>query len=55
MSNRSAGYIANREEPDIQVIKLHKSNSGMGLSIVAAKVRFSGFIWGPSRRQKRKK
>uniref|UniRef100_A0A8D8LPY9 Afadin n=2 Tax=Cacopsylla melanoneura TaxID=428564 RepID=A0A8D8LPY9_9HEMI len=37
MSNRSSGYVANREEPDIQVIKLHKSNSGMGLSIVAAK------------------
>ncbi|KAL1455496.1 hypothetical protein WDU94_009586 [Cyamophila willieti] len=39
MSNRSSGYVANREEPDIQVIKLHKSNSGMGLSIVAAKVK----------------
>lgn len=25
-------------EPDIQTIRLHKSNNGMGLSIVAAKV-----------------
>lgn len=25
-------------EPDVQTIRLHKSNNGMGLSIVAAKV-----------------
>jgi hypothetical protein len=39
MSNRSAGFsAAQHQEPEIQQIKLHKSNNGMGLSIVAAKV-----------------
>lgn len=38
MSNRSAGYLPGPQEPEIHVIKLHKSNNGMGLSIVAAKV-----------------
>ncbi|XP_023710210.1 uncharacterized protein LOC111865986 isoform X4 [Cryptotermes secundus] len=37
MSNRSGGYPPPRQEPEIQVIKLNKSNNGMGLSIVAAK------------------
>jgi len=27
-------------EPDVQTIRLHKSNNGMGLSIVAAKVSY---------------
>jgi len=39
MSNRSVGYLPGPQEPEIQTIKLHKSNNGMGLSIVAAKVR----------------
>lgn len=38
MSNRSVGYLPGPHEPEIHVIKLHKSNNGMGLSIVAAKV-----------------
>lgn len=42
MSNRSGGYVGhinqNQAQPEIQVIKLHKSTNGMGLSIVAAKV-----------------
>lgn len=42
MSNRSGGYIGhinqNQAQPEIHVIKLHKSTNGMGLSIVAAKV-----------------
>lgn len=42
MSNRSGGYIShinqNQAQPEIHVIKLHKSTNGMGLSIVAAKV-----------------
>lgn len=42
MSNRSGGYTShvnqNHGQPEIQVIKLHKSTNGMGLSIVAAKV-----------------
>jgi hypothetical protein len=38
MSNRSGGYPPPQQEPEIQVIKLNKSNNGMGLSIVAAKV-----------------
>ncbi|XP_018360245.1 PREDICTED: afadin isoform X1 [Trachymyrmex cornetzi] len=41
MSNRSGGYIShinqNQAQPEIHVIKLHKSTNGMGLSIVAAK------------------
>ncbi|XP_011697679.1 PREDICTED: uncharacterized protein LOC105455787 isoform X2 [Wasmannia auropunctata] len=41
MSNRSGGYIGhinqNQAQPEIHVIKLHKSTNGMGLSIVAAK------------------
>ncbi|XP_077268502.1 adherens junction formation factor afadin isoform X11 [Temnothorax americanus] len=41
MSNRSGGYIShinqNQTQPEIHVIKLHKSTNGMGLSIVAAK------------------
>ncbi|XP_065208154.1 afadin isoform X2 [Planococcus citri] len=37
MSNRSMGYLPGPQEPEIHVIKLHKSNNGMGLSIVAAK------------------
>ncbi|XP_066594478.1 afadin isoform X7 [Prorops nasuta] len=41
MSNRSGGYSShigqNQGQPEIQVIKLHKSTNGMGLSIVAAK------------------
>ncbi|XP_012220768.1 afadin isoform X2 [Linepithema humile] len=41
MSNRSGGYVGhinqNQAQPEIQVIKLHKSTNGMGLSIVAAK------------------
>lgn len=40
MSNRSGGCVGPQHEPDIQIIKLHKSNNGMGLSIVAAKVSF---------------
>lgn len=46
MSNRSgSGYSCNAggpnsSQPEIHVIKLHKSTNGMGLSIVAAKVRF---------------
>lgn len=43
MSNRSGGYSGhmgqNHSQPEIQIIKLHKSTNGMGLSIVAAKVR----------------
>lgn len=43
MSNRSGGYSChtgpNSAQPEIHVIKLHKSTNGMGLSIVAAKVR----------------
>lgn len=42
MSNRSGGCTShvnqNHGQPEIQVIKLHKSTNGMGLSIVAAKV-----------------
>ncbi|XP_025074040.1 afadin-like isoform X2 [Pogonomyrmex barbatus] len=41
MSNRSGGYIShvnqNQAQPEIHIIKLHKSTNGMGLSIVAAK------------------
>ncbi|XP_025990196.1 afadin isoform X10 [Solenopsis invicta] len=41
MSNRSGGYMShinqNQAQPEIHVIKLHKSTNGMGLSIVAAK------------------
>ncbi|XP_050542344.1 afadin isoform X2 [Daktulosphaira vitifoliae] len=37
MSNRSGGYSLQAPDPDIQTIRLHKSNNGMGLSIVAAK------------------
>ncbi|XP_054265446.1 uncharacterized protein LOC128988204 isoform X2 [Macrosteles quadrilineatus] len=37
MSNRSGGFIPTQQQPEIQLIKLHKSNNGMGLSIVAAK------------------
>ncbi|XP_070526335.1 afadin isoform X9 [Cardiocondyla obscurior] len=41
MSNRSGGYVShinqNQAQPEIHVIKLHKSTNGMGLSIVAAK------------------
>ena len=36
MSNRSMSLP--RGEPEVHVIQLHKSNSGMGLSIVATKV-----------------
>lgn len=36
MSNRSLSIP--RGEPEIHVIQLHKSNNGMGLSIVATKV-----------------
>lgn len=43
MSNRSVGYHPGPQEPEIQTIKLHKSNNGMGLSIVAAKVRISSY------------
>lgn len=39
MSNRSGGFAPTQQQPEIQLIKLHKSNNGMGLSIVAAKVR----------------
>lgn len=35
------GYLPGPQEPEIHVIKLHKSNNGMGLSIVAAKVSLS--------------
>ena len=38
LSNRSGGYPPPQQEPEIQIIKLNKSNNGMGLSIVAAKV-----------------
>lgn len=42
MSNRSGGYTGhvgqNQGQPEIHIIKLHKSTNGMGLSIVAAKV-----------------
>ncbi|XP_014233276.1 afadin isoform X10 [Trichogramma pretiosum] len=41
MSNRSAGYAGHQpgqqSHPEVQIIKLHKSTNGMGLSIVAAK------------------
>uniref|UniRef100_A0A023F3L1 Putative actin filament-binding protein afadin n=3 Tax=Triatoma infestans TaxID=30076 RepID=A0A023F3L1_TRIIF len=37
MSNRSAGFVPTPQEPEVQIIKLHKSNNGMGLSIVAAR------------------
>ncbi|XP_033229120.1 afadin-like [Belonocnema kinseyi] len=40
MSNRSGGYPhigQSQGQPEVQVIKLHKSSNGMGLSIVAAK------------------
>ncbi|XP_076626508.1 adherens junction formation factor afadin isoform X7 [Colletes latitarsis] len=41
MSNRSGGYSCHTgpssAQPEIHVIKLHKSTNGMGLSIVAAK------------------
>lgn len=40
LSNRSGGYAMQAPEPDIQTIRLHKSNNGMGLSIVAAKVSY---------------
>lgn len=44
MSNRSGGGFSchmgtSAAQPEIHVIKLHKSTNGMGLSIVAAKVR----------------
>lgn len=42
MSNRSGNFShigQNQGQPEVQVIKLHKSTNGMGLSIVAAKVR----------------
>lgn len=50
MSNRSGGYIMshinqNQAQPEIHVIKLHKSTNGMGLSIVAAKVRILSFAY----------
>lgn len=38
LSNRSGGYAMQAPEPEVQTIRLHKSNNGMGLSIVAAKV-----------------
>nr|CAD7265746.1 unnamed protein product [Timema shepardi] len=38
MSNRSDGARCLPSHPEVHVIKLHKSASGMGLSIVAAKV-----------------
>lgn len=42
MSNRSTGYPGHagpsQTQPEIQIIKLHKSSNGMGISIVAAKV-----------------
>jgi afadin len=41
LSNRSGGYPPPQQEPEIQVIKLNKSNNGMGISIVAAKVSAS--------------
>lgn len=44
MSNRSGGFVQNQQEPEIQIIKLHKSNNGMGLSIVAAKVGLIFFL-----------
>lgn len=49
MSNRSAGYAGHvipvQTQPEIQIIKLHKSTNGMGLSIVAAKVvRYIHFL-----------
>ncbi|XP_050433436.1 afadin isoform X2 [Adelges cooleyi] len=37
MSNKSGGYSMQAPDPDVQTIRLHKSNNGMGLSIVAAK------------------
>ncbi|XP_051158699.1 afadin isoform X2 [Leptopilina boulardi] len=40
MSNRSGNFShigQNQGQPEVQVIKLHKSTNGMGLSIVAAK------------------
>ncbi|XP_011311606.1 afadin isoform X2 [Fopius arisanus] len=41
MSNRSGGFSGghsgSHSQPEIQIIKLHKSTNGMGLSIVAAK------------------
>lgn len=40
LSNRSGGYAMQAPEPDVQTIRLHKSNNGMGLSIVAAKVSY---------------
>lgn len=43
MSNRSGGYnnhvSSSYGQPEIQIIQLQKSTNGMGLSIVAAKVR----------------
>lgn len=44
MSNRSGGFIPAQQQPEIQLIKLHKSNNGMGLSIVAAKVGLYGIL-----------
>ncbi|XP_047497776.1 afadin-like [Penaeus chinensis] len=46
MSNRSLSIP--RGEPEIHVIQLHKSNNGMGLSIVATKVstRLVFTLWG---------
>lgn len=48
MSNRSGGYTShitqNQAQPEIHVIKLHKSTNGMGLSIVAAKVCTLNYI-----------
>ncbi|KAG8268643.1 adherens junction organization [Homalodisca vitripennis] len=41
MSNRSGGFVPTQQQPEVQIIKLHKSNNGMGLSIVAAKEPFS--------------
>lgn len=45
MSNRSSGFQPPmQQQPEYQVIKLHKSNNGMGLSIVAAKVGPKGSL-----------
>lgn len=50
LSNRSGGYSChtgpNGTQPEIHVIKLHKSTNGMGLSIVAAKVSGHNRIQG---------
>lgn len=48
MSNRSAAYQSSgQQEPEIHTIKLHKSNNGMGLSIVAAKVCIPIYLHQP--------